>query len=124
MSIIPTMKYDNAPAAIAWLPRAFGFEENPAELFNAPFRIVPQQPFGSTDWDLVFRGFVDVGRTINSDRLVFESDRTLVGAGIGIEFAFKTNVNVRVDWGVALEEIEGVVSSGSSQVHIITSIFF
>ena len=27
MNIIPTMKYDDAPAAIAWLCRAFGFEE-------------------------------------------------------------------------------------------------
>ena len=106
------------------LPRAFGFEESPAELFNAPFRIVPQQPFGAADWDLIFRGFIDVGRTLNSDRQVFERDRTLVGVGVGLEFAFKTNINVRVDWGVALEEIQGVVSSGSSQVHIITSIFF
>lgn len=106
------------------LPRAFGFEEKPAELFNAPFRIVPQQPFGAADWDLILRGFIDVGRTINSDRLVFEEDQTLVGVGVGLEFAFKTNLNVRVDWGVALEEIEGVVSSGSSQVHIVTSIFF
>ncbi len=28
MNIIPTMKYDDAPAAIAWLCRAFGFEEH------------------------------------------------------------------------------------------------
>ncbi len=27
-NIIPTMKYDDAPAAITWLCRAFGFEEH------------------------------------------------------------------------------------------------
>ncbi len=28
MNIIPTMKYDDAPAAIAWPCRAFGFAEH------------------------------------------------------------------------------------------------
>ena len=49
---------------------------------------------------------------------------TGASSGIGLEFAFKTNLNVKVDWGFALEELDGQVSSGSSQVHIVASIFF
>ena len=44
---------------------------------------------------------MDVGRTDISDRLSFEDNDTLVGVGIGFEFLFKRNLNVRVDWGFA-----------------------
>jgi outer membrane protein assembly factor BamA len=106
------------------LPRALKFNEQPIELFNEPFRVVPQQPYGDADWDLILRAFFDIGRTINSERLSFERNETLIGAGVGVEFAFKINVNVRLDWGFALEDVEDEVSAGSSQVHIVTSIFF
>ncbi len=106
------------------LPRAFGFAERPLELFNEPFRVVPQQPYGAADWDFIVRGFFDIGRTLNTNRFSFENDETLMGAGVGVEFAYRSNLNVRVDWGVALEELEGEVRDGSSQVHFVGTIFF
>ena len=106
------------------LPRAFPYEPRPTTFLGKPFRMVPQYPYGRADWDLILRGFLDIGRTINSDRLAFEEDDTLVGIGWGIELQYKTNVNVRMDWGWALESIPGEVTSGSSQVHFIATILY
>jgi hemolysin activation/secretion protein len=106
------------------VPRAFGFEPQPATFLDKPFRVVPQFPYGRADWDLILRGFLDVGRTINSDKLSFEEDDTLVGMGIGVELQYRTNLNIRLDWGVALESIEDKVDSGSSEVHFIATLMF
>ena len=105
------------------LPRALGYSE-PTEFLGQPFRVRPEYPYGRADWDLVFRGFLDMGYTINSDPFSFENDRALIGAGVGVEFLFKRNFNVRVDWGFALKEIDGVVNSGSNRLHFAASILF
>lgn len=104
------------------LPQALRFDPNPGQLFGAPFRWKPQQPYGRADWDLVLKGFIDAGRSINSDRQTFETDETLVGAGVGVEFAFKRNLTVRVDWGFALDEIDGRVDSGDNRVHFLATL--
>lgn len=106
------------------LPQAFRFDPNPGSLFGKPFRWKPQQPYGRADWDLVLKAFVDAGRSINSDRKSFERDETLLGTGVGVEFAFRRNLTVRVDWGFALEEIEGRVDSGDNRVHFLTTILW
>ena len=115
----PAHKARRAPAS-----RAFGFKQEPGTFLGEPFRAVPQYPYGRADWDLIARAFLDIGRTINSDAFSFEEDDTLVGTGIGVELQYRTNINVRLDWGFALEEIEGEVSSGSSQVHFIATVMF
>ena len=53
---------------------------------------------------------------INNDREAFESNETLVGAGLGLDFIYKRNLNLRADWGVALEDAAGT-SDGSQQFH-------
>lgn len=106
------------------IPQAFGYDPVPGELFGEPFRYKPQQPYGRADWDLIAKGFVDVGRAMNSDRKSYEEDNTLIGAGVGLEFSYKRTFSVRVDWGFALEEIENNVSSGSSQVHFVATLLF
>lgn len=106
------------------LPQALGLDPNPSELFGRSFRWQPQQPYGRADWDLILRGFVDVGRVVQSEKETFESDNTLIGTGVGAEFAFRRNFSVRVDWGIALEEIEDQVSSGSNRFHIVATLLY
>lgn len=98
-------------------------------LFGSPFRAQPDQDYGITDWDLVFRGFVDVGRTVNAKKLNFEKDQTLVGTGIGLEFQLRRNLIIRADWGFAatgLTDFLGntIVRSGSSRLHFIATLSY
>jgi hemolysin activation/secretion protein len=109
------------------LPRALGIEPDPSRtpLFGRPFRLRRQQRGGRPDWDLILKGFVDAARVVNNDRLSFESDDTLIGAGVGLEFQFKRHFNVRVDWGVAIEDAAGgAVTAGSDRFHISLTGFF
>ena len=111
------------------LPRALGIEEEPTgRLFGEPFRWRPQQPYGRPDWDLIFKAFVDAGRAINSDRLAFEKDETLIGAGVGVELQVKRFLSLRVDWGMALEDVnEGLddeVEAGDNRVHFVATLVF
>ncbi len=106
------------------LPQALGLEPNPSELFGRTFRWQPQQPYGRADWDLILRGFLDVGRVVQSERETFESDSTLVGTGVGAEISYRRNFSLRVDWGVALQELEDRVSQGSNRFHIVATILY
>jgi hypothetical protein len=108
------------------IPRSLPVQPDPSRtpLFGQPFRWSPQQPYGRADWDLILRGFFDAGRAINSDRLSFEEDQTLLGIGVGLEFLFKRNLSVRADWGFALEEVEGEVDSGDNEIHFSATILF
>lgn len=108
------------------IPRSLPVQPDPSKtpLFGQPFRWSPQQPYGRADWDLILRAFFDAGRAINSERLSFEDDQTLLGTGLGLEFLFKRNLSVRMDWGIALEEVEGEVDSGDSQIHFSATILF
>lgn len=111
------------------IPNAFSARE-PARLFGRDFRTTPQTPYyGTADWDLMAKAFFDVGRVTNSDRLSFENDETLSGAGLGLELQVMRNVNIRADWGVALEEVNKtgggeLVTSGSSRFHLSFTLLF
>lgn len=107
------------------IPKSRPYQQTPGELFGQPFRWVPQEPYGSADWDLVLKAFVDIGRAENSDRLIFERDETLVGAGVGAELSLYRNVNLRVDWGFALEDVlDGEVESGDNRLHFVATFLF
>lgn len=109
------------------LPQALGVDPTPGMLFGQPFRWQPSQAYGRADWDLVLKAFLDVGRAENSDRLAGEQNETLVGTGVGVDLVFKRNLTLRLDWGVALEEIRtpGLnVKDGSSRVHFVATILF
>jgi hemolysin activation/secretion protein len=107
------------------LPRAFKIEPEPREMFGEPFRTAPQYVYGHPDWDLVLKGFLDIGHSIISEPFSFEDDETLIGAGIGIELLYRRNLNVRLDWGFALEDLDGRdVNSGSNRLHLVATILF
>lgn len=95
----------------------------------------PQGPYGRPDWDLIFKAFVDAARTKNSQiQTAFESDETLVGIGLGAELQISRHFNFRIDWGVALDEVDGrsedgavidsPVSRGSSQIHLALTLLY
>ena len=113
------------------VPRGLPMEPNPSEtpLFGRPFRFSRQTPFGKPEWDLILRAFFDIGQTINSKRLAFEQDETLMGAGLGIEFLFKRNLNLRMDWAAALQEIgdtqtRDLVKEGSNRFHFVLTLLY
>ena len=113
------------------LPRGLPVQPNPSEtpLFGKPFRFARQTPFGKPEWDLILRGFFDVASTINSKRLAFEQDETLVGAGVGIEFLFKRNLSLRMDWAAALQSIgdeqtRDLVKEGSNRFHFVLTLLY
>ncbi|MFG0273474.1 MAG: hypothetical protein ACF8QF_00275 [Phycisphaerales bacterium] len=109
-------------------PRSLDPGEPVRGLFpDQPFRARPQQWLSRPDWDLIFRAFVDAGIAQNIDKEPFETDTTLVGAGVGVELAIKRNINVRVDWGFALHDettADDAVTAGSSQVHLVFTLVF
>jgi hemolysin activation/secretion protein len=107
------------------LPRLFDLETEPRILFGRPFRFAPQYVYGAPDWDLVGKAFLDAGRTITSDPLDFEEDQTLLGTGIGLELQYRRNLNLRLDWGFALEELESAdVNAGSNRLHVVATFLF
>lgn len=111
------------------IPHALPTDATPGDLFGRPFRYAPQFPYGPTDWDLILRGFIDFGRTVNNDRLPFEVNQTLVGAGVGLELSLTRHFNARVDWGFALNGLDNgvggtLVSAGSNRVQFVLTIVF
>ena len=104
-------------------PRSMKYRE-PGKLFNQPFRWAPQAPYGKADWDLILKGFLDVGQTIQKDRLAFEENDTLVGIGVGAEVQFKQYATLRVDWGFALSDVGEEVKSGDNRVHVVFTVLY
>ncbi len=94
-------------------------------LLGGNFRYAPSEPFGRTDWDLIFKAFLDAGITDISHARVGENEQTLVGAGLGVEYQFKRNVTARLEWGVALNDVDDPangVKSGSNRAHFLVTV--
>jgi len=94
-----------------------------SRLFGRTFRWRPQQPLSRPDWDLALAGFVDAGRTWLSAPLSTEHDESLVSTGVGLGLQVARNLNVRVDWGVALKGTQDdSVDAGDSRIHIVATL--
>ncbi|CAG0996926.1 hypothetical protein PHYC_02623 [Phycisphaerales bacterium] len=117
------------------VPRALGIADAPGTLlgrkmglFGQDFRWQPQQPFGRADWDLILRGFVDAARSKNGEGLaITEENFTLIGTGIGAELQVKRNLTMRVDWGIALQDMDdpgNEVSAGDNRVHFSVTVLY
>ena len=107
------------------LPRIFGIDQDPYDtpVFGKPFRVSPQEVYGRPDWDLIFRGFVDVGKTQIADPVFPEKDEDLLGVGVGLEFQFRRNLTLRADWGFALEQA-GPTGDGDSRLHFVGTLLY
>lgn len=104
------------------IPRLFTPSEQVIELFG-PFRPFSGANYQRPDWDLIFRTFYDVGTTIVADRLSFERNETLSSAGVGIEFQLRRNVNIRLDYGVAIDDGPRT-QSGDGRAHFLATFLF
>ncbi len=107
------------------LPRAFRIQPNPSKtpLFGKPFRFAPQQVYARPDWDLILKVFGDWARVLKADLEASEEHETLLSVGAGVEFQFHRNINVSVDWGVALEAAGGV-EEGHNDFHIVATLLY
>lgn len=111
------------------LPQLLSPQPEPDELLGNPFRWHPQYALGPTDWDLVFKGFIDAGRVLNSSRLSFETNTTLVGAGVGVEWSLSRRIALRADFGIALKPIDdangvSVVDNGHTELHFLATFVY
>jgi hypothetical protein len=107
------------------VPRGFAVQDPPGTLFGQPFRYAPQRIRGRADWDLMLLGFVDYSWLTKNSRTASEYDQTLLSAGVGLEFQFKRNLRVRVDWGWALRSLEdGLYDSGHDRLYVQASLSF
>jgi hemolysin activation/secretion protein len=87
------------------LGRAMAVSPEMTSVFGRPFRTARARPYGSADWDVILKGFVDVARLGVNDAPFFEQAETLVGIGVGIETQLRSNVSLRLDYGMALTNI-------------------
>ena len=97
-------------------------------LFGQPFRSARTRPYGSADWDLIFKGFIDAARLGVNDAPFFEQAETLVGVGVGIETQLKSNLTLRLDYGMALTNIgqgaNQTTSVGDTRLHFSAQMVF
>jgi len=107
------------------LPRVFSVDDDPYDtmLFGRPFRWSRQEVYGSPDWNLILKAFVDVGATRVNDAQAGESDEDLLGVGIGAELQVLRNVNIRLDYGWALEDA-GDNNAGDSRLHVQATLLY
>jgi len=110
------------------LGKATPITTNTTTLFGSAFRNARTRPYGASDWDLIFSGFVDIGRVTVQDALFFENDETLVGVGVGLEAQLKRNLTVRVNYGMALTRIgtgaSVVTDVGDSRLHFSATVVY
>jgi len=91
--------------------------------------VAPQYVSGPTDWDLILKGFIDVGRVLNSEAETFETDATLLGSGFGIEGVLGRNLRAQVDFAWALLDVEDAAGSnqadsGDFEVHFLVTLIY
>ncbi len=107
------------------LPQAFKIEPIAnRQVMGRPFHAVAPRQYGRADWDLIFRGFLDIGHTTINRRFYFEStSANLMGGGGGVEFHLFNNLIIRTDVGWVMREALGV-QKGFCRINFALSWFF
>lgn len=98
-----------------------------ASFLGKDFRYAPQEAFGRADWDLIFKGFVDAGTVLVSGSTPGEDNYTLIGTGVGAELQVKRNLVARLDWGLALTDVDDPanrVDSGDNRFHFLLTLLY
>jgi hemolysin activation/secretion protein len=116
------------------LPRALPVDREPLRIpYIGDFRSAPQQIYGRPDWDLILRGFLDVGRSIRNEGSGSQAgpeefNQTLVGIGVGAELQIKSNFRARVDWATALKSTNGDISNSTdlwdNEIYVLFSVLY
>ncbi len=84
---------------------------------------------GRADWDLILRGFFDLGMTFNNDLVPSaEANETLMGTGFGVELQISKYLDLRMDYGIALRSendfLVNPVHRGDSRFHFLFSLLW
>jgi hypothetical protein len=91
------------------IPRLLPIEKQPRQLpYMGGFRFAPQHVYGSPDWDLIFRVFLDAGYTQRLTGFRAGYPEFLLGSGVGVELVLRRNFNVRFDYGWILNTLESL----------------
>ncbi|MFG0258298.1 MAG: ShlB/FhaC/HecB family hemolysin secretion/activation protein [Phycisphaerales bacterium JB043] len=111
------------------IPQGLAPDAQPGYLFGKPFRYAPQYVSGPTDWDLIFKTFLDVGYVDRSDATALETDNTLLGAGVGLDLEITRRVRGEVNFGWALHEVSDAANNiladdGDFEVQFIVTLIF
>lgn len=123
---------DPVNESLYWQPGRFGSQD--AGVLGDNFRWAPQADFGRADWDLILRAFFDAGSAYTVRRQSGEDlHNTLFGTGVGVELQIKRNFVARLDWGVALTDVDEIVGgadittgaeSGDTQLHFSATVLY
>jgi hemolysin activation/secretion protein len=110
------------------IPKLFALEPDPGStpLFGQPFRWAPQTVYGPTDWDAVFKMFIDMAHTWEEEdpsNSAVEADEDIMSVGLGLEFLYKRNLSVRMDWGFALTDLDAT-EMGDNRFHIAATLLY
>ena len=106
------------------VPRIFGVEApRQTQLFDRPFRVAPDAIYGRPDWDLILKAFFDYAHVDVTNQLAFEADDALMSTGLGVEVSLKNNINLRADWGVALQD-GGTTNAGDNRFHLVLTLLY
>lgn len=110
------------------LGRSMPASDQTASLFGKPFRTARARPYGRADWDVILKGFVDIAQLGVNDAPFFEQSETLVGAGVGIETQLKSNITLKLDYGMAFTNIgQGAAQTtqvGDTRLHFSAQFVF
>lgn len=105
--------------------------ENPNTLFGQRFNYRAPDLYGAPDWNLILRGFVDYASLEINEIRPDEVEHELMSAGVGIELQLKRNINIRADYGYALETAERfsdtldpIAEEGDSRFHLMATFSF
>ncbi len=87
--------------------------------------------YGFPDWNLMARGFVDFAKLSVNEQRFNEFEQDLLSFGVGLEFQYLANLNIRLDYGVVQDELEASGGSieedgdqGDSRFHLIVTYSF
>ncbi len=93
-----------------------------ANTWNLPlvgaFRPTADTSYRMPDWDFVIAPFFDYGQVWNERRLAGEENATMASLGLGFEIVVRRNFSVRLDYGIALSEVESEnIDPGDGETH-------
>lgn len=62
--------------------------------------------YGLPDWNFMVRGFVDWAKLSVNEALSTEIEQDLLSFGVGLEFQYLSNLNIRLDFGIVADDLE------------------